>query len=270
MKQILWMPCEIVAECGLKNKINKMQTIYILWLRQLKRYFRSKSRMFGSLAQPLLFLLSLGFGFGPVFAKAGQGNYIQFLVPGIIGMSIIFTSIFSGMEIIWDRQFGFLKETLVAPVSRFNIMIGRTFGGATVATMQGTLVLILSLIAGFRPFSLALVPAAILVMFLSALLFTAMGTMIASKLDDMQGFQLIVNFLVMPLFFLSGAIFPLTGAGVLGTIARFDPLSYCVDALRHLLSNITNFGIGMDILVLSVITFIFLGLGSYFFSKIQI
>ncbi len=247
-----------------------MQTIYILWLRQLKRYFRSKSRMFGSLAQPLLFLLSLGFGFGPVFQKAGEGNYIQFLVPGIIGMSIIFTSIFSGMEIIWDRQFGFLKETLVAPVSRFNIMIGRTFGGATVATMQGTLVLILSLIAGFRPFSLALVPVAILVMFLSALLFTAMGTMIASKLDDMQGFQLIVNFLVMPLFFLSGALFPLDGSGVLGIIARFDPLSYCVDALRHLLSNITNFGIGMDILVLSVITFIFLALGSYFFSKIQI
>ena len=111
-----------------------MKTIYILWLRQLKRYFRSKSRMIGSLAQPLFFLLSLGYGFGPVFKQAGEGNYIQFLVPGIIGMSIIFTSIFSGMEIIWDRQFGFLKETLVAPVSRFNIMIGRTIGGATVAT----------------------------------------------------------------------------------------------------------------------------------------
>jgi len=247
-----------------------MQTIYILWLRQIKRYLRSKSRVFGSLAQPLFFLLALGLGFGPVFAKAGQGNYIQFLVPGIIGMTIIFTSIFSGMEIIWDRQFGFLKETLVAPVSRFNIMIGRTFGGATVATLQGTIVLLLSLFAGFRPFSLALVPITILVMFLSALLFTAMGTMIASNLNDMQGFQLIMNFLVMPLFFLSGAIFPLTDTGVLSTIAKFDPLSYSVDALRHLLSNINNFGIGTDILILSVITFIFLGLGSYFFSKIQI
>jgi len=251
-------------------KFLKMKTIYILWLRQLKRYFRSKSRMFGSLAQPLFFLLALGFGFGPVFAKAGQGNYIQFLVPGIIGMSIIFTSIFSGMEIIWDRQFGFLKETLVAPVSRFNIMIGRTFGGATVATMQGIIVLFLSLVAGFRPYSWMFVPVAILIMFLTALLFTAMGTMIASKLDDMQGFQLIINFLVMPLFFLSGAIFPLTGAGVLGIVARFDPLSYSVDALRHILSNINNFGIGVDILVLSIVTLVFLGLGSYFFSKIQI
>lgn len=226
--------------------------------------------MFGSLAQPLLFLLSLGFGFGPVFAKAGEGNYLQFLVPGIIGMSIIFTSIFSGMEIIWDRQFGFLKETLVAPVSRFNIMIGRTFGGATVATMQGIIVLFLSFFLGFRPFSLVLVPVAILVMFLTALLFTAMGTMIASNLDDMQGFQLIINFLVMPLFFLSGAIFPLNGAGVLGIIARFDPLSYSIDSLRHLLSNINNFSLSFDILILSIITFVFLGLGSYFFSKIQI
>ena len=247
-----------------------MKTIYILWLRQLKRYFRSKSRMFGSLAQPLLFLLSLGFGFGPVFAKAGQGNYLQFLVPGIIGMSIIFTSIFSGMEIIWDRQFGFLKETLVAPVSRFNIMIGRTFGGATVATMQGTIVLLLSLLMGFRPVSLMLVPVAILVMFLSALLFTAVGTTIASNLDDMQGFQLIMNFLVMPLFFLYGAIFPLTGGGVMSVIAKFDPLSYSIDSLRHLLSNINNFGMGMDMLVLSLVTLAFLGLGSYFFSKIQI
>src|SRR5512145_3108494 len=114
-----------------------MSTIYILWLRQLKRYMRSRSRIVGSLGQPLLFLLAMGYGFGPVFQKAGEGNYIQFLAPGIIGMSIIFTAIFSGMEIIWDRQFGFLKETLVAPVSRINIMIGRTLGGATVATLQG-------------------------------------------------------------------------------------------------------------------------------------
>ena len=123
-----------------------MKIIYILWERQLKRYLRSKPRVIGSLAQPLFFLLGLGAGFGPVFSKAGQGNYIEFLVPGIISMTIIFTSIFAGMEIIWDKQFGFLKETLVAPVSRLTIMIGRTLGGATIATMQGTLVLLLSTI----------------------------------------------------------------------------------------------------------------------------
>ncbi len=166
-----------------------MKTIYILWLRQIKRYFRSKSRIVGSLAQPLLFLVSLGYGFGPVFQRAGQGNYIEFLAPGIIGMSIIFTSIFAGMEVIWDRQFGFLKETLVAPVSRFNIMIGRTLGGASVGTMQGIIVFLISLIAGFKPYNWGLLLPAIFVMLLVALLFTALGTMIASLLEDMQGFH---------------------------------------------------------------------------------
>ena len=149
-------------------------------------------------------------------------------------------------------------------------MIGRTLGGATIATFQGTIVLFISLIAGFRPISWSFVPFAILIMFLTSLLFTAMGTAIASKLDDMQGFQIIINFLVMPLFFLSGAIFPLSGTGVLGIIARFDPLSYSVDALRHLLSGINYFSLGIDITVLTLITLAFLGLGSYFFSKVQI
>ena len=220
-----------------------MKTIYILWLRQLKRYFRSKSRIVGSLGQPLLFLLAMGFGFGPVFKRAGQGNYMEFLAPGIIGMSIIFTSIFSGMEIIWDRQFGFLKETLVAPVSRMNIMIGRTLGGATVATLQGIIVLFIALAPGFRPTNWALVPVAIIAMALTALLFTALGTAIASLLSDMQGFQLIMNFLVMPLFFLSGALFPLQGVpGPIATIARFNPLSYGVDALRGLLTGTAHYG----------------------------
>src|SRR5271168_501657 len=127
-----------------------MKTIYIMWLRELKRYSRSKSRMIGSLGQPLLFLLALGYGLGSVFQAAGQGNYIEFLAPGIIGMSIIFTAIFNGMQVIWDRQFGFLKETLVAPVSRLSIMFGRTLGGASVAMAQGLVVFIICLLFGFR------------------------------------------------------------------------------------------------------------------------
>jgi ABC-2 type transport system permease protein len=248
-----------------------MQTIYILWLRQLKKYVRSKSRMVGSLAQPLLFLVSLGYGFGPVYQKAGQGNYLEFLAPGIIGMSIIFTSVFSGMELIWDRQFGFLKETLVAPVSRLNIMFGRTLGGATVATIQGTIVLGIAMLAGFRPVNFCLLPLVLLTMLLIALLFTAMGTAIASNLEDMQGFHLIMNFLVMPLFFLSGAIFPLNGLpGVIAFIAKLDPLTYGVDALRALLIGSANFNLFTDIGILTAITLIFLLLGSYLFSKIQI
>jgi ABC-2 type transport system permease protein len=248
-----------------------ISVIYILWLRQLKRYFRSRSRIVGSLGQPLLFLLAFGFGFGPIFQKAGDGNYFQFLVPGIISMSIIFTALFSGIEVIWDKQFGFLKETLVAPVSRLEIMLGRTLGGATVAVFQGLIVFVISFLAGFRPANLTLVPVALIFMFLIAILFTALGTAIASVLEDMQGFQLIVNFLVMPLFFLSGAIFPLQGLPpAITAIASVDPLSYGVDGIRFALTGSYHFGFTTDFLVLSFITAILLTIGSYLFSKIQI
>jgi ABC-2 type transport system permease protein len=237
----------------------------------MKRYLRSKSRRIGSLGQPLLFLLALGYGLGPVFQRAGQGDYIQFLAPGIIGMGIIFTSIFSGMEMIWDRQFGFLKETLVAPVSRLKIMIGRTLGGATVATMQGIIVFVISILAGFRPHQWGLVPAAVLVMILVALLFTALGTAVSSLLEDMQGFQLIMNFLVMPIFFLSGALFPLEGLPeAIAIITQINPLSYGIDALRALLINTAHFGLALDLAVLAVGALVFLSAGSYLFSKIQI
>ncbi len=248
-----------------------MKEIYILWLRQIKRYLRSTPRIVGSLGQPLLFLVALGFGFGPIYQKAGGGNYLEFLVPGIISMSILFTAVFSGIEIIWDRQFGFLKETLVAPIPRLNILIGRTLGGATVALLQGVIVFLISMLIGFRPASLTLFPLALLFMFLIALFFTALGTAIASVLEDMQGFQLIMNFLVMPLFFLSGALFPLQGLPkTFRIIASVDPLSYGVDGLRGTLVNGTHFGLGTDFLVLGVITIIVLAIGSYLFSKIQI
>lgn len=247
-----------------------MSTIYIMWLREMKRFVRSKSRIVGALGQPLLYLVSLGYGLGSIFQAAGQGNYIEFLAPGIIGMSIIFTSIFNGMQVIWDRQFGFLKETLVAPVSRFSIMLGRTLGGATVAALQGCIILVLTLFVGFHPHSLALVPAALLVMLLIASLFSALGMMVASLLRDMQGFQLIMNFLVMPLFFLSGALFPLKDApAALRAVAYFDPLSYGIDAMRALLINTTNYGLTLDLAVLGGVTLLFLALGSYFFSKIE-
>src|SRR5579864_5909375 len=149
-----------------------MNTIYILWLRQIKRYIRSRSRIVGSLGQPALFLVALGFGFGPIFQKAGGGNYIDFLAPGVIAQGILFTAVFMGIEIIWDKQFGFLKETLVAPVSRMAIMLGRTLGGATIATIQGIIVFFLTLLIGFRPVSVVHVLGAFIIMFLIALLFT--------------------------------------------------------------------------------------------------
>lgn len=247
-----------------------MTTIYILWLRQLKRYVRSRARIVASLGQPLLYLLGLGFGFSPVFEKAGQGSYIQFLAPGVIAMTVLFSSIFSGIELIFDRQFGFLKEMLVAPVPRLLIMVGRTLGGATVSIIQGLMVTIVCVIAGFRP-SLASLPVALLFLILIAIVFTAMGTAIASVLSDFQGFQLVMNFLVMPIFFLSGALFPLNNLPkAMEILATLDPLSYGVDGLRAVLIGTSHFGISVDFAVLSVLSVVFMAIGARLFSRIQI
>lgn len=248
-----------------------MSPVYILWLRQLKRYWRSKPRIIGSLGQPVLFLLAFGFGMGPMFARAGGGNYIDFLAPGVIAQTIIFTAVFSGVELIWDRQFGFLKETLVAPVSRLKIIFGRILGGATIASLQGLMVLLLTFLVGFRPINWLALPLAIMVMFLISLLYTALGTAIAATLKDFHGFQLIMNFLVMPSFFLSGALFPLQSAPApLQFIARINPLTYGVDALRIVLTGMAHFNLSQDILVLSLVMTGLLMLGSWLFTRIQI
>lgn len=247
-----------------------MSTIYILWLRQVKKYARARSRIIGSLGQPLLFLLVFGFGFGAIYQQAGQGDYIQFLAPGIIMMSVLFTAIFSGTDLIWDRQFGFLKETLVAPVPRWQIMLGQALGGATVASLQGVIVLLLSFIVGFRIHDPLMLPLAALFMFLVALLFTSLGIAIASRIEDMQGFHLIMNFLVMPIFFLSGALFPLQGLPpALEVVVKFDPLTYGIDGMRHALTNSGTFAIATDFIVIAVLAAILVGIGSYLFNRME-
>jgi ABC-2 type transport system permease protein len=248
-----------------------INVIYILWLRQMKRYIRSRARVISSLAQPLLYLLGMGYGLGPVFQKAGMGSYLQFIAPGLIAMTILFTSIFSGIELIMDRQFGFLKETLVAPVPRLWIILGRILGGATVALMQGVLFLLVCLVAGYRWQSAASLPTALLFMAEIGVLFCALGSAIGSVLSDMQGFQLIMGFLVMPLFFLSGAMFPLAGLPrALTLLTCLDPLSYGVDGLRDCLNGAAHFGLAADLLVLSVVAAALVALSSYLFSKIQV
>jgi ABC-2 type transport system permease protein len=248
-----------------------MGAIYILWLRELKRYVRSRVQIIVSLGQPCLYLLALGFGLGPVFQKAGQGSYIQFVAPGIIGMTVLFSSVFSGMAMLWDRQFGFLKETLVAPVSRLQIMIGRTLGGATVASCQGALILIICLIAGFRPHNWLAIPAAFFFVVLIATVFAALGTALGSVLKDMQGFQIIMNFLVMPLFFLSGALFPLANLGkIMAVLTRLDPLTYGIDGLRGVLIQNWHFNPAINISVLAAIAVLFLIIGARLFSKIEV
>ena len=248
-----------------------MNTLYILWLRELKKYSRSRAQIVASMGQPLLYLLVLGFGLGPVFQRAGNGSYLQFVAPGVIGMTVLFTSVFSGIALLWDRQFGFLKETLVAPVPRMHVMIGRTLGGATVAMLQGTLIITVTLIAGFRPVSALGIPLGFLFMAMIATTFAALGTSIGSSLQDMQGFQLIMNFLVLPIFFLSGALFPLDHLPkALAVVTGADPLTYGVDGLRTALIGSSHFGVIVDFVVLAAVGVAFLCLGAWRFSKIEI
>jgi ABC-2 type transport system permease protein len=248
-----------------------MSTIYILWLRELKRYIRSRVQIIASLGQPVLYLLALGFGLGPVFQRAGNGSYLQFIAPGVIGMSILFMCVFSGISILWDRQFGFLKETLVAPVPRMHIMLGRTLGSATVAMFQGLLVFIVCLIVGFRPHSWMAFPQALVFMAMVAFIFAALGTAFGSVIKDMQGFPIVMNFMVMPMYFLSGALYPLTHLPkALTIITHLDPLTYGIDGLRGALTGVWHFNFALDVAVLAVIAAAFLSLGAYLFSKIQI
>ena len=179
-------------------------------------------------------------------------------------------SIFSGMGLLFDRQFGFLKETLVAPVPRYQIMLGRTLGAATVAVVQGLLVVVVCLIAGFRPVNAATAPAALIFMMLIACVFSALGTAIGSVLQNMQGFQLIMNFLVMPMFFLSGALYPLNNLPKLFSIVTsLDPLTYGVDGMRTVLLGVSHFGAALDAAVLVVVAAVLLTVGSRLFSKIE-
>ncbi len=248
-----------------------MSVVFILWLRELKKYLRSRAQIVASLGTPLMYLGVLGFGLGPVFRRAGEGSYLQFVAPGVIGMTVLFTAMFSGIAMLWDRQFGFLKETLVAPVPRVQIMMGRTLGGATVAVLQGLLIFGVTLVAGFRPTSVLAVILAFLIIALIALVFAALATAIGSSLKDMQGFQMVMNFLVMPLWFLSGALYPLQGLpAALAVLTRIDPLTYGIDGVRGILTGTAHFGVALDLAVLLGVGVLFVIAGAWRFSKIEV
>jgi ABC-2 type transport system permease protein len=247
-----------------------VRVIYILWLRQIKRFLRSKSRLIGTIGQPLLFLLALGYGLGSVYKKAGQGDYLHFLVPGIMCQTVLFSAMFFGAMIIFDRQFGFLKETMVAPISRFRIMLGGALGGATTATIQGILVLLISLGLGFRPLHWALVPVAFGILAIFAIAIACFSSGLGSFIQDMQGFQAVNQLLVFPLYFLSGALYPLVGVPRwLKIVAEINPISYTVDAMRWALIGKSTLGIEKDMLVLGITLVFCISFGVIRFRRIQ-
>ncbi len=213
-----------------------MKEIYIIWLREMIRYWRTKPRLISSLAMPLIWLVLFGSGMKSAFAIGGAQagfDFIQFLFPGVIGMSILFTSIFSVMSIVTDRQFGFLKEILVAPVSRVSIALGKILGGSTIAMIQGTVMILLAPIVGIK-LSLGLVAAMLPVMFVAAIALTSIGLVVASRMRSTEGFQMIMNFIMMPMFFLSGAMFPLSNLpGWMDFLSKINPASYAIDLVRQ-------------------------------------
>jgi ABC-2 type transport system permease protein len=221
------------------TRLASLRAIYIIWYRDILRYWRDRWRLVASLAQPLLFLIVFGSGLssalggGSLFGGAGGFTYIQFMYPGIIGMAILFTAIFGAMSIVWDREFGFLKEVLVAPIDRSAVAIGKALGSTTQAMIQGLILLVLAPFVGVKLNLLTvieLIPlAAVLAFGLSSF-----GVALASSMKSLQGFQVVMNFLMMPMFFLSGALFPLTNLpGWMTVLTRIDPASYGIDPLRR-------------------------------------
>lgn len=255
----------------------ELRAIYILWLRDLKKFSRAKERIIGSVAMPLMFLAFLGFGFSGV-SLPGIGkniDYIKYLVPGVIGMNMLFGSMFSGISVLWDKEFGFLKEIMVAPVSRISIALGRIAGGATTGLVQGLLLFGLSFFFGFTmnpdfsPWRLALGFLLMIVfMVMISLIFISLGLSFASNMRDAQGFELIINFVMFPLFFLSGAVAPITNLPFWLRVLGFaNPLTYGVDGIRAALVGSSMFSLSFDLLACACWSVFMVSLSAWFFDR---
>ncbi len=245
-----------------------MGAVATIWLREMKLYVRARSRLVGSIATPFFWLAFVGVGFRSAFRLDLPTDYLTFMAPGIIGMSLLFSSMFSGLSVLWDRQFGFLKEILVSPVSRTSVVVGKTLGGATISTLQGMLILALSIPMGVKLSGIGGIFLAMIFMLLISASFISLGIAFASRMDDPHGFQLIMGFIIMPIFFLSGALFPIDRLPLwLKALSILDPLSYGVDGLRGALIGVSQFSLLTDLA--AVLSFLVLTtiVGSYLFKS---
>jgi ABC-2 type transport system permease protein len=216
--------------------LDDLQAAKVVWKREILRFRRNRIRIITSLAQPILFLFVLGTGLGSVIHTGGF-HFTTFMFPGVICLTILFTAIFSAVSIVWDREFGFLREMLVAPVRRGAIMIGKCAGGATVATVQGLIMLVLAPLVHV-PYNPVMLIELIALMVITAVMLTALGLFLAARIQEIESFQVVMQLFVLPLFFLSAAVFPIAKLPTwLGTLTRFDPLAYAVDAMRKVVFN---------------------------------
>lgn len=247
--------------------------IYTLWHREIKRFIRDRARVVISFIQPLLWLVVFAAGFGARVSIPGV-NYQQFLFPGIIGQTLLFTAMFMGISVIWDKEFGFMKEILVAPISRFSIFIGKMFGDSTAALLQGVIVFVFGFILGI-PFEPVTLLAALPVMLLITFGLVSIGLIIASFIGSLENFGAIQTFINLPLFFLSGALFPTSGPGVpewMQVASRFNPLSYGVDALRTVILGSAWTPLQplyVNLTVIGVFDIVMIAIGTLAFSRMK-
>jgi ABC-2 type transport system permease protein len=244
--------------------------IYVLWLREMIKFFRAKSRVIGAIAMPVFMLVFLGMGFRRVEFPGlpPEISYLQYLVPGIVGMTLLFTGAFTGMSVLMDRQFGFLKEVMVTPVSRVSIVLGRIAGGATTSIIQALMMLFLSVFLGFSLPSLLMIGASVVIMLLISVIFICIGLILSSFMKDIHGFNTMTNFIIFPLFLLSGALFPVQNLPVaIQVFAYLDPLTYGVDALRGVLIGHSAIGLVPDIAILGIASALLVGISAWCFSR---
>jgi ABC-2 type transport system permease protein len=212
---------------------DEARTTGMVWLRELIRFERTRTRILSGLIQPILFLIVLGYGMAGLVGTTAGFDFKKFMFPGIMAMSVVTTAIFSGMSIVWDREFGFLREMLVAPTSRASLALGKTAGGATVAAVQGTIMLVLAPLIGVH-LTAVLVVQIIALELLMAIALTAFGVFVATHIERMEGFQVVMQMLLFPMIFLSDALFPLNSLpGWLNVITHINPLTYAVAPLRQ-------------------------------------
>jgi ABC-2 type transport system permease protein len=247
------------------------QVIYTLWLREMKWFIRARSRLIASIVQPFLWLAIIGVGMSSTLTMPGSSvSYLQFMAPGIVGMTLIFSSTMAGVSVLWDKQFGFLKEILVAPVSRTRIMIGKALGGMTTSILQGLLLLLAAAAIGVRPSGIIEFLEILVFMVLISMSFVSIGLALASRLEDPVAFPIVVNFLIMPLYFLSGALYRVDMAPAwLSFLSRLDPLTYGVDGIRGAILGTSQFPMWLDFAVLGIFSLVMILLGGYLFKKIK-
>lgn len=248
--------------------------VYTLWLRDMKWFLRAKARMITTIVMPLLWLGVIGVGLnsalgGRAFMFEGQQmSYLEFMAPGIVGMTLLFSGTFAGISVLWDKQFGFMKEILVAPVSRVSIMVGKVLGGATTSIFQGVLLLGAAALVGVSlPGGIGILQA-LLFMVLIAVSFVSVGLAFASRMEDPHTFPMVINFFIMPTFFLSGALFPIGSApGWLQALSYINPMTYGVDGLRGAILGTSRFSMWLDLAVLAAFAAVVILLGSYLFRR---